>query len=161
MRPGSVWDVSFGPSPGCIEPLVSATFCAGSVAVLSGFCRSAWGIPSGFDSPRLHQDVTAQDDNKSCAVSLQPQTESPSCAQGQGTSRDKINTPTERTPSTFLHPDYAVFRTGLPPDLAAVMKAWPNLPEAMQAGIVAMVRAAAGPVSSPHAGATESPEPRE
>jgi hypothetical protein len=30
----------------------------------------------------------------------------------------------------------------LPPDLAAVVAAWPELPEALRAGIVAMVRAA-------------------
>jgi hypothetical protein len=30
----------------------------------------------------------------------------------------------------------------LPPDLAAVVKAWPRLPEALKAGIVAMVKAA-------------------
>jgi hypothetical protein len=30
------------------------------------------------------------------------------------------------------------------PDLAAVVVAWPNLPEAIRAGIVAMVRAASG-----------------
>jgi hypothetical protein len=31
----------------------------------------------------------------------------------------------------------------LPPDLAAVVATWPTLPEAIQAGILAMVRAAA------------------
>ena len=30
------------------------------------------------------------------------------------------------------------------PDLAAVVKAWPDLPEAVRAGIVAMVKAATG-----------------
>jgi hypothetical protein len=30
----------------------------------------------------------------------------------------------------------------LPPDLAAVIDAWPELPEAIKAGIVAMVNAA-------------------
>jgi hypothetical protein len=30
------------------------------------------------------------------------------------------------------------------PDLAAVVKAWPTLPEALRAGIVAMVKAAGG-----------------
>ena len=33
------------------------------------------------------------------------------------------------------------------PDLAAVVEAWPDLPEALKAGIVAMVKAAAGKVS--------------
>ena len=32
---------------------------------------------------------------------------------------------------------------GLPPDLRAVAEAWPRLPEAVRAGIVAMVQAAA------------------
>jgi hypothetical protein len=31
--------------------------------------------------------------------------------------------------------------TPLPPDLAAVVKAWPTLPDALKAGIVAMVKA--------------------
>jgi hypothetical protein len=31
----------------------------------------------------------------------------------------------------------------LPPDLAAVVAAWPTLPEAIRAGIVALVKAAA------------------
>jgi hypothetical protein len=30
----------------------------------------------------------------------------------------------------------------IPPDLAAVVDAWPQLPEALRAGIVAMVKAA-------------------
>jgi len=33
---------------------------------------------------------------------------------------------------------------GLPPDLRAVAEAWPRLPEAMKAGIVAMVKASKG-----------------
>jgi len=37
------------------------------------------------------------------------------------------------------------------PDLAAVVDAWPELPEAIKAGIVAMVRAASG--SQPDRGA--------
>ena len=32
----------------------------------------------------------------------------------------------------------------LPPDLAAVVEAWPDLPEALRLGIVAMVKAASG-----------------
>jgi hypothetical protein len=32
----------------------------------------------------------------------------------------------------------------LPPDLAAIVDAWPALPEAIRAGIVAMVKAASG-----------------
>jgi hypothetical protein len=32
----------------------------------------------------------------------------------------------------------------LPPELAEVVKAWPNLPEAIRAGILAMVKAATG-----------------
>jgi hypothetical protein len=31
--------------------------------------------------------------------------------------------------------------SGMPPDLAAVFAAWPSLPEAIRAGIVAMVKA--------------------
>jgi hypothetical protein len=31
-----------------------------------------------------------------------------------------------------------------PPDLAAIVDAWPALPEAIRAGIVAMVKAASG-----------------
>jgi hypothetical protein len=32
----------------------------------------------------------------------------------------------------------------LPPDLAAVLSAWPSLPEPIKAGIAAMVKAASG-----------------
>jgi len=32
--------------------------------------------------------------------------------------------------------------TGIDPDLAAVVDAWPDLPEALKAGILAMVKAA-------------------
>jgi hypothetical protein len=35
----------------------------------------------------------------------------------------------------------------LPPDLAAMVAAWPMLPEAVRAGIVAMVRASVRPPS--------------
>jgi hypothetical protein len=34
---------------------------------------------------------------------------------------------------------------GLPPDLAAVIDAWPNLPEPIRAGILAMVKATNAP----------------
>ena len=36
------------------------------------------------------------------------------------------------------------FNSNLPPELAEVVDAWPELPEAIRAGIVAMVRAASG-----------------
>jgi hypothetical protein len=36
----------------------------------------------------------------------------------------------------------------IPPDLAAVVTAWPSLPEPIRAGILAMIRAAA-PVPNP------------
>jgi hypothetical protein len=48
----------------------------------------------------------------------------------------------------FLQKSEAVSAVGgekpLPPDLAAVVKAWPALPEAVKAGIVAMVKASRG-----------------
>jgi hypothetical protein len=39
-------------------------------------------------------------------------------------------------------PSFAPHRPALPPDLAAVVAAWPGLPEPIRAGILAMVRAA-------------------
>jgi hypothetical protein len=36
------------------------------------------------------------------------------------------------------------YGTEFPPDLATVVAAWPNLPEAIRAGILAMVKAASG-----------------
>jgi hypothetical protein len=45
-------------------------------------------------------------------------------------------------------------------DLAAIVRAWPNLPEAIKAGILAMIRAAGDEgrqaMSSPH----DAPEPK-
>jgi len=36
------------------------------------------------------------------------------------------------------------YGTEFPPDLVAIVAAWPELPEAIKAGILAMVKAAAG-----------------
>ena len=49
----------------------------------------------------------------------------------------------------FPHPcpTIANRQASLPPDLAAVVNAWPTLPEALKAGIVAMVQASAPPPS--------------
>ena len=44
-----------------------------------------------------------------------------------------------RDPTRRRHPD-----VGDGPGLAAVVEAWPDLPEALKAGIVAMVKAASG-----------------
>ena len=46
---------------------------------------------------------------------------------------ETIRTPTGTAPVPTALP---------PPDLAAVVEAWPELPEALKAGIVAMVKAA-------------------
>jgi hypothetical protein len=44
--------------------------------------------------------------------------------------------------NTSVENAYAIDARGTDPDLAAVVDAWPNLPEAIKAGIVAMVKAA-------------------
>jgi len=44
----------------------------------------------------------------------------------------------------LAHPVPTDTRPTLPPDLAAVIDAWPNLPEPIRAGILAMVKAASG-----------------
>ena len=43
---------------------------------------------------------------------------------------------------TFSNDGRAEYREPNDPDLAAVLDAWPELPEAIKAGIMAMVRAA-------------------
>jgi hypothetical protein len=53
---------------------------------------------------------------------------------------------------------------GTPPDLAAVVAAWPTLPEPIRAGILALVRAAApapavAPMALPPLAGTESQIP--
>jgi hypothetical protein len=46
--------------------------------------------------------------------------------------------------STNGCPDTALRNGGFSPDLAVVVDAWPDLPGAMKAGILAMVKAARG-----------------
>ncbi len=43
-----------------------------------------------------------------------------------------------------FHPSHQTAQPMNSPDLAAVVEAWPDLPEALKAGIVAMVKAGAG-----------------
>lgn len=51
----------------------------------------------------------------------------------------------ERDPSRIPRPDYAQCRTAdLSPELARVVKAWPELPEAIRAAIMALVQSATG-----------------
>ena len=58
---------------------------------------------------------------------------------------DKSTTPSAQSQGTVLRPEYAQCRTkALPSDLARVVKAWPELPEAIKAGVLAMVKAATG-----------------
>jgi len=51
----------------------------------------------------------------------------------------------ENSPQNTLETCREQSRTGLPPDLAEIAAAWPHLPEAVKAGILAMVKASAGP----------------
>jgi len=56
--------------------------------------------------------------------------------------------PEPQTPQQVTETANSVLPSGLPdsvpidPDLAAVVEAWPKLPEAIKAGILAMIRAA-------------------
>jgi hypothetical protein len=54
------------------------------------------------------------------------------------------NHATRGTESGTLGDDSASNRQPADPDLADVVNAWPSLPEALKAGIVAMVKAAKG-----------------
>jgi hypothetical protein len=61
---------------------------------------------------------------------------------------DKSTTPSGQVSGAILHQDNAHYRTtALPPELVSVVKAWPELPEAVRAGILAMVKAVAVPNS--------------
>jgi integrase len=74
----------------------------------------------------------------------QPSTSDCTCISGELVSRGPTRTsrqdPTHTAPIRLLT---ATASATVPPDLAAVMAAWPELPEAVRTGIVAMVRAAA------------------
>ena len=66
----------------------------------------------------------------------------------QTSSRLDVNPSTENT-SHFINERFSLpvpYKSPLPPDLAALIEAWDRLPEAIRAGIVAMVKASEQPL---------------
>jgi hypothetical protein len=58
---------------------------------------------------------------------------------------DKSATPSEHLPGAIQHLDYAHCRTtNLLPELARVVKVWPELPEPIRAAIAAMIESVVG-----------------
>ena len=60
----------------------------------------------------------------------------------RGSDVNPCETSTSETADGYLA-EYLAFLSEKSPDLAAVVRSWPHLPEAVKAGIVAMVKAAA------------------
>ena len=58
---------------------------------------------------------------------------------------DKSTTTFKHVPNIVLQSDYAQCRTKvMPPELAHVVRAWPELPEPIRAAILAIVKSATG-----------------
>ena len=93
----------------------------------------AWGFKSPLRHPRrstrqAHIPHTNPTKTDTCGVPL-------------FASEHQQHTP-EHQNDTFLRSEYVICMSDLPEDLATVVAAWESLPEAVKAGIVAMVNVA-------------------
>jgi len=103
----------------------------------------------GFKSSRPDLILSGQNADRDTAQYPQSLAKS-SSHDGDGCSlKDNTITQPEHSKSTTLQKKYAAFRTkiqdqgkGIPSGLESVIEAWPELPDAIRSGIVAMVRAA-------------------
>ncbi len=111
--------------------------------------KSSEGRPScGFESRRRHYDTdrhetTNPDNSKELRQGRSTDIKGPS---RQNPSTSDLNRPQTATKSaTKCYQNcYPLSAPVLPPDLAEVAHAWPDLPEALKAGILAMGRASNG-----------------
>ena len=93
--------------------------------------------------------ASERDPDKSRSFRVQTHAESSTCNAGQAGAEDKSATPSQQVQSGVLRPKcvQSVLADSpgeaLPHDLRAVVDAWPDLPDAVKAGIVAMIRASA------------------
>ena len=94
-------------------------------------------MPKGRFEPPLADDTTVHECDTSITQSIQNQTleETPSEMSAQ---KDTISA---RQQDIFLHEEYGIYMGDLPDDLRNLIDAWDSLPEAVKAGIVAMVKA--------------------
>ena len=103
--------------------------------------KSSGGLLScGFDSHRRHHDSKRQQvtnpDSSGSSVKGTVSKKKVLIRQ-EPTSNDSKRPPSATENATGLLPE-------LPPDLAEVAAAWPDLPEPIRAGILAMIRSASG-----------------
>jgi len=83
--------------------------------------------------------------NKNNTHSAQRPTEPATCEDCQALAQDKCSTLSEQNKDASLRRVYAECRTeALPPELARVVKAWRELPEAIHAAILAMIHSTTG-----------------
>ena len=92
-----------------------------------------------------HKDLRTQNGDKSATESAQDPTESRACAESAHRTADNTATLPRQLDDRSAHQKCAVLLPdpdALPADLAAVVDAWPTLPEPIKAGVLAMVKAA-------------------
>jgi hypothetical protein len=90
-----------------------------------------------------------QNGDKSATESAQNRTESMPCAESAQSGPDNTATLPEHTNNAHTQQKCAVLLPepdAVPADLAAVVNAWPTLPEPIKAGVLAMVKAASDSV---------------
>jgi hypothetical protein len=109
------------------------------------FCRKSGGIVHsfisrglGFDSRRLHFFPSDTSDT----LHVQNPHNAMHIGGEAGTAASPQSTHSIHSDNTFLHEKCARSVHALPEDLALVVDAWDHLPEAVKAGILAMVNAA-------------------
>ena len=91
--------------------------------------------------PPLAQGHTT---DSNTAETTQNITESGVCGKRKNGDNDRSATPSEQVPGASLRRECAtgVLTPALPPDVAGVVKAWPELQEPIRAAILAMIQSA-------------------
>ena len=106
--------------------------------------------PAAGSSPTAATILASErDPDKPRSFHVQTLANKDTCRAGKGGAEDKSVTPCEQIQDGALHPNCVLCvhkdsGESLPPDLRLVTDAWPDMPEAVKAGIVAMVSSATG-----------------
>ena len=101
--------------------------------------------PCGFESRLPHSDTDERDPDKSRSFCVQTPASKDTCDAGQVGAEDKSGTPSQQVQDGVLRPKCVESvladspEEALPHDLRLVTDAWAHLPQAVRAGIVAMV----------------------